>query len=87
MRLCIVLFLVLITQLAYARQVKVSGYTKRSGKTYRSYRRTSPNRSRADNWNAKGNVNPTNGKPGTKALDTPVMRYGGCSWDLYLGRR
>ena len=51
---------------ASARTVSVRGGVTRSG-TYRqpSYR-TSPNRTKFDNWSTKGNVSPYTGKKGSK---------------------
>lgn len=52
--------------LAEAYTVRVRGYYKPSTGTYvsPSYR-TSPNRSKLDNWSTKGNYNPYTGKRGT----------------------
>lgn len=57
---------VLFTGAAFARASRVRGYVKKSGKYVASYRRTTPNKTKADNWSAKGNVNPDTGKAGTK---------------------
>lgn len=49
-----------------ARIVKVKGYYKPSSGTYiQSHYKTSPNKSKFDNWNTKGNINPMTGKKGT----------------------
>lgn len=49
--------------------VHVSAYTKPStGKTAIAHTRTAPNQTQKDNYSAKGNVNPTTGKPGTKPI-------------------
>jgi len=51
---------------AEARSIRVKGYTRRSSGAYvQSYRRTSPNRSKWDNYSTKGNINPYTGKKGT----------------------
>jgi hypothetical protein len=58
----------LLSPLAFveARTTRVNGYYKPSTGTYisPSYR-TSPNRSRFDNYSTKGNYNPYSGKKGT----------------------
>lgn len=46
--------------------VSVKGYTKKDGTYVSSYKRTSPNSSKSDNFSTKGNVNPYTGKKGTK---------------------
>ena len=53
---------------AEARTVRVKSYYKPSTGRYvmPSYR-TSPNRSRLDNWSTKGNYNPYTGKSGTRS--------------------
>lgn len=49
-----------------ARSVSVHGYTKRSGIYVAPSHRTAPNKTKADNYGTKGNVNPYTGKEGTK---------------------
>ena len=44
----------------------VRGYTKKDGTYVAPHQRTSPNKSKMDNWSTKGNVNPYTGKEGTK---------------------
>lgn len=46
-----------------ARRVK--GYTKKNGAYVQPHYRSSPNRSKFDNWSTKGNYNPYTGKKGT----------------------
>jgi hypothetical protein len=48
-----------------ARPVKVKGYTKKNGTYVAPHVRTSPNKTKMDNYSTKGNVNPVTGKPGT----------------------
>ena len=49
-----------------ARSIRVRGYVRRSSGTYvQSYRRTSPNKSKWDNYSTKGNINPYTGRKGT----------------------
>lgn len=54
----------LITTDASAKGVK--GYTKKSGTYVAPHQRTSPNKTKTDNYSTKGNVNPYTGKAGTK---------------------
>ncbi len=50
----------------FAKTVSVKGYTKRSTGTYvMPSHRTSPNRTKLDNYSTKGNYNPHTGKNGT----------------------
>lgn len=44
----------------------VRGYTKKNGTYVAPHRRTTPDKSKANNWSSKGNVNPDTGKLGTK---------------------
>ncbi len=56
----------LIPSISFAKSVRVKSTITKSG-TYRpSHARTSPNKTRVDNWSTKGNVNPNTGKKGTK---------------------
>lgn len=62
------LFLVSVP-VAEAKSVSVHSYVKRSSGTYvSSYHRTSPNKTKYDNYSTKGNYNPYTGKYGTKNL-------------------
>lgn len=47
-------------------QVRVSGYTRSNGTYVQAHRQTAPNRTKADNWSSKPNVNPYTGHAGTK---------------------
>ncbi len=51
---------------AEARSVRVKSYFNSRGTYVPSYYRSSPNRSRLDNWSAKGNYNPYTGKRGSR---------------------
>jgi len=63
--LSLILFSGLIT-FAEARSIRVRGYYKPSTGIYiQPYYRTSPNRSKWDNYSTKGNINPYTGKRGT----------------------
>jgi len=44
----------------------VKGHFKKDGKYVQPHRATNPNHTQKDNWSSKPNVNPYNGKPGTK---------------------
>ena len=65
MRLCILL-LCLFASVSEARGVHVRGYTTKSGTYVAPHYRSSPNRTKADNYSTKGNINPYTGKRGTK---------------------
>jgi hypothetical protein len=53
--------------IAEARTVRVRGYYKPSiGRYIMPHHRTSPNRTKWDNWSTKGNYNPYTGKKGHK---------------------
>src|SRR4051812_12861364 len=45
--------------------VKVKGYIKQNGTYVQPHVKTSPNKSKLDNYSTKGNVNPYTGKKGT----------------------
>jgi len=52
---------------AEARTTRVKGYYKPSTRTYvLPHYKTSPNKSKFDNWSTKGNTNPYTGKRGTR---------------------
>jgi len=72
MRKILVIFLLsLVVSLIFfsfaeARSIRVKGYYKPSSGNYiMPHYRTSPNRSKFDNWSAKGNINPYTGRKGT----------------------
>jgi len=44
----------------------VRGYYRKNGTYVKPHKRTSPNKTKMDNWSTKGNVNPYTGKAGTK---------------------
>jgi hypothetical protein len=46
--------------------VTVRGHTTKRGTYVPPHRRTTPNKSKQDNWSTKNNVNPYTGKAGTK---------------------
>ena len=49
-----------------AGQTRVRPSVRRNGSYVQPHARTSPNRTKADNWSTKGNVNPYTGKKGTR---------------------
>ena len=74
--LCIILSVFLMFPVeAFSRggsrggSVRVKGYTTKSGQYVAPHYRSSPNKSKNDNWSTKGNVNPYTGKAGTKNPD------------------
>lgn len=57
----------LITTDACAKgSTSVKGYTKKSGTYVAPHHRTTPNKTKSDNYSTKGNTNPYTGKKGTK---------------------
>jgi hypothetical protein len=44
----------------------VRGHTRRDGTYVAPHKRSSPDKSRTNNWSAKGNANPYTGKKGTQ---------------------
>lgn len=54
---------------SYARTVRVRGHTTKSGKYVAPHVRTSPNRTKRDNYSTKGNTNPYTGKKGSKKAE------------------
>jgi hypothetical protein len=49
--------------------VQVKGYKRKDGTYVAPHVRSSPNKTTADNYSTKGNVNPYTGKAGTKPLE------------------
>lgn len=47
----------------------VKGHFKKNGTYVQPHRATNPNQTQRDNWSSKPNVNPYNGKPGTKEAE------------------
>lgn len=47
-----------------AKSFKVKGYTKKNGTYVQPYYKSSPNRTKIDNFSTKGNYNPYSGKTG-----------------------
>lgn len=60
------------------RSVHVRGYTRKDGTYVAPHYRSAPNRTTADNWSTRGNVNPYTGEAGTRNPDGGSS-YGGSS--------
>ena len=45
----------------------VKGYTKKNGTVVMPHYRSSPDKTKSNNWSTKGNINPYTGKMGTKS--------------------
>jgi hypothetical protein len=67
-KLICLLAIVWLGQNAYASK-NVKGYTKKDGTYVAPHHRSDPNRTQRDNYVSKPNVNPYNGKKGTKEPD------------------
>lgn len=63
---CAVIALVVCTATADAKGVRVHSYVTKRGTYVAPSIRTSPNRTRTDNWSSRPNVNPYTGGAGTK---------------------
>lgn len=60
----VALALFLNISLVDAKSFKVKGYTKKNGTYVQPYYKSSPNRTKIDNFSTKGNYNPYTGKTG-----------------------
>jgi hypothetical protein len=57
----------LVTSPSHAKSShRVKGYTKKNGTYIAPHRKTNPDKSKMNNYDAKGNYNPYTGKEGTK---------------------
>lgn len=58
--------LIVFTNISFvdAKSFKVKGYTKKNGTYVQPYYKSSPNRTKIDNFSTKGNYNPYSGKTG-----------------------
>lgn len=70
----IVALLCFAVALLPAKDVHVKGYTRKDGTYVAPHVRTSPNKTRNDNYSTRGNVNPYTGKAGTKPRDHELPR-------------
>jgi len=70
LRVLLVLALLLTSGAALARgsggSHSVRGHVTKQGTYVQPHRATNPDKSKANNWSQKGNVNPYTGKAGTK---------------------
>lgn len=57
--------LLLVAGAAEAKSARSSGYVKKNGTYVAPHYKTTPNKSKADNYSSKPNVNPYTGKAGT----------------------
>lgn len=64
--ICAAIALIGCPTVAEAKGVRVHGYTTKRGTYVMPSIRTSPNRTRTDNWSSRPNVNPYTGRAGTK---------------------
>ena len=62
----ILIILILCLSKSAIASKHVNGYTKRDGTYVAPHHRSDPNRTQRDNYSSKPNVNPYNGKKGTK---------------------
>lgn len=51
---------------ANSSKTHVRSYKKKDGTVVEAHNRSAPNRTKTNNWSAKGNRNPDTGKPGTR---------------------
>lgn len=51
---------------ANARSTRVRGYVTKNGRYVAPHEKTTPNKTKLDNFSHKGNINPYTGKKGTK---------------------
>jgi hypothetical protein len=62
---------VLLVQTVSGQTTYAPGYTKKNGTYVAPHYKTSPNKTKVDNWSTKPNVNPYTGKQGTVILPDP----------------
>jgi hypothetical protein len=60
-----VIFFSVISVSFAGRSSDVKGYTKKDGTYVAPYKRSTPDKSKDNNWSSKGNTNPYTGKKGT----------------------
>jgi hypothetical protein len=58
----------LLASVSFAKSVRVRGSFKKSGAYVSPHYKSSPNRTKIDNWSTKGNLNQYTGKKGTKKI-------------------
>jgi hypothetical protein len=57
---------------ALSADVKVKGYTRKDGTYVAPHTRSSPNKTKNDNYSTRGNINPYTGQAGTKPGEGPA---------------
>ncbi|HSW69437.1 MAG TPA: hypothetical protein VLI69_04700 [Gammaproteobacteria bacterium] len=65
----LLLALISIFSMASYADVYVHPYQKNDGSTVPGHYRTAPNSTKNDNYSTQGNINPHNGREGTKPRD------------------
>lgn len=65
-RLMLLVVAMSVVSVCVAKTVRVKGSVSKSGQYREPHIRTSPNRTKLDNYSTKGNSNPYTGKKGTK---------------------
>ncbi len=66
--LACLLFLLFVFQLPVFAYQSVRSSVRKNGSIVQPHFRTSPNRSKLDNWSSQGNLNPFTGKRGYRKL-------------------
>ena len=64
-RIIVFLIMLFLSGTVYAKTVKVRSTVTKKGTYRQTHQRTSPNKTKLDNWSTKGNYNPNTGKSGT----------------------
>ncbi|MBI4190758.1 MAG: hypothetical protein HY525_09495 [Betaproteobacteria bacterium] len=64
-RIIVAVLLVAFTFPAFGRSASVRGHVTKKGVYVQPHNRTTPDKSKANNYSSKGNVNPYTGKPGS----------------------
>lgn len=65
-KLIALLVLIALFSIGAFAQVKVKTYRKKNGTVVQSHKRTTPNKTKTNNYSTKGNTNPYTRKKGTK---------------------
>ena len=65
-RIIVAVVLVALAFPAFGRSTSVRGHVTKKGAYVQPHQRTTPDKSKANNYSSKGNVNPYTGKKGTK---------------------
>ncbi len=69
------LFIVLSISNLYAGSSYTKSYIKSNGSYVQGHYKSMPNRTRADNYTTRGNINPYTGSIGTKSSYKPYNPY------------